>query len=424
MARIEHPGGEGGVAPSLGRAAAAAAAAAQNPQPSAPMSTALIFLFAFAAGAAVANIYYVQPLIGLIGPDIGLSPVLASLMVTFTQLGYAAGLVLLVPLGDLVENRSLVVLTLLAVSASLAISAVAGSEPAFFAAALTLGCCAVVAQMLVPFAATLSPEAQRGATVGIVISGVMTGILLARPIASLIADFAGWRAVFGLAAILMVLLAGLLRWNLPIRRPAGGFAYWHLIASLWPVWRDTAILRRRALYQAAMFAAFSLFWTTVPLLLASPAFGWSQRGIAVFALAGAAGALISPVAGRIADRGWTKPATGVALFLVIFSFAIAAVGAVVNSIAILVVAAVLLDVGCILNLVLGQRAIYVLGPEIRSRLNALYMATTFLGGAVGSAIASAVYFHGGWIAASCAGAAFGVIASLYYAGEFFRPRPA
>ena len=416
MARIEQPGGEGGLGQSIGRVAAPPGI--EYPQSPAPMSAALTFLFAFAAGAAVANIYYVQPLIGLIGPDIGLTPVLASLMVTVTQIGYATGLILLVPLGDLVENRSLVALTLLAVSASLAISALAGSEPAFLAASLVLGGCAVVAQMLVPFAATLSPEAQRGATVGTVISGIMTGILLARPVASLIADFAGWRAVFGFAAILMACLAALLRWNLPVRRPEGGFAYSRLIASLWPVWRDTPILRRRALYQAALFAAFSLFWTTVPLLLASPAFGWSQRGIAVFALAGAAGALISPVAGRFADRGWTKPATGVALFLVVFSFIVAALGAVFSSIAILVTAAILLDVGCILSLVLGQRAIYVLGPEIRSRLNALYMATTFLGGAVGSAIASAVYFHGGWMAASCAGASFGVIALLYYSGEF------
>ncbi len=306
MARIEHPGGEGGAGQPAGWNAGQAAAAAEHRSPG-PDVRGADFLFAFAAGAAVANIYYVQPLIGLIGPDIGLSPVLASLMVTFTQLGYAAGLILLVPLGDLIENRRLVVLTLLAVSASLAISAFAGSEPAFLAAALVLGCCAVVAQMLVPFAATLSPEAQGGATVGKVISGVMTGILLARPVASLIADFAGWRAVFGVAAILMLCLSALLHWNLPIRRPEGGFAYSRLIASLWPVWRDTPILRRRALYQGAMFAAFSLFWTTVPLLLASPDFGWSQRGIAVFALAGAAGALISPVAGRVADRGWTRP---------------------------------------------------------------------------------------------------------------------
>lgn len=420
MARIEHPGGDGGAGQCVG-SNVVSVAPEQTPAP-APMSGALTFLFAFAAGAAVANIYYVQPLVGLIGPDIGLSPVLASLMVTFTQVGYAIGLLLLVPLGDLVENRSLVVLTLLAVSASLAISALAGSEPAFLAAALVLGGCAVVAQMLVPFAATLSPEAHRGATVGKVVSGVMTGILLARPVASLIADFAGWRAVFGFAAILMACLAALLRWNLPMRRPEGGLAYRWLIASLWPVWRDTAILRRRALYQAAMFAAFSLFWTTVPLLLASSTFGWSQRGIAVFALAGAAGALVSPVAGRVADRGWTMSATGVALFLVLFSFVVAGLGLVVGSIALLVVAAILLDVGCILNLVLGQRAIYVLGPEIRSRLNALYMASAFLGGAVGSAIASAVYVHGGWIATSCTGAGFAVVALLYYGSEFVRAR--
>jgi predicted MFS family arabinose efflux permease len=185
--------------------------------------------------------------------------------------------------------------------------------------------------------------------------------------------------------------------------------------------RSTPVLRRRAFYQACMFAAFSLFWTTTPLLLAGPEFGLSQGGIALFALAGVAGAIASPIAGRFADRGWTKAATAFAMLAVAGAFLITHIGAHGSPLALglLVAAGILLDFGATTNLVLGQRAIFVLGAEYRSRLNGLYMATFFAGGALGSALGGLAFAHGGWAMASWLGFALPVIALLYF---FTEPR--
>ena len=277
------------------------------------MPRSLVVLLAAACGLIAANLYYAQPLVGLIAPDIGLPVTAASLIVTLTQLGYCAGLVLLVPLGDLAENRRLVVTTLGATVLSLAMAAAARSAAAFLAASLAIGLSCVVVQMLVPMAAHLSPEAIRGRMVGNVMSGVLAGIMLARPVASLVADGIGWRWLFGGSAGLMLLLGAVLWRNLPQRLPVAGPRYGVLIASMATLWRTTPLLRRRALYQAALFAAFSLYWTAMPLLLTGPRFGFSQRGVAWFTLAGVAGAFAAPLAGRMADRGLTRRATGLAL---------------------------------------------------------------------------------------------------------------
>jgi predicted MFS family arabinose efflux permease len=381
-------------------------------------STWMIVLLASACGLIVANLYYAQPLISLIAPEIGLGPSAASLIVTLTQAGYCAGLVLLVPLGDLAENRSLILRTLGVALIALAVAAIAQSAPWFLAASLFIGLGSVAVQMLVPIAAHLAPEASRGRVVGNVMSGLLTGIMLARPVSSLIASAFGWRAVFGASALLMAVLGLILRRALPQRRPAAGHSYVELIGSLWTLLRDTPLLRRRAAYQAALFAAFSLYWTAVPLVLSSPAFGLTQRGIALFALAGVAGALSAPIAGRLADRGWTRVATGVSLSLAAVSFLLAWFGG--GSLLALLAAGILLDLSVQANVVLGQRAIYALGAHIRSRLNGLYLAIFFAGGALGSSIASVVYTHGGWSLVSWVGFAFPVAGLLFYATEFAR----
>jgi predicted MFS family arabinose efflux permease len=375
-----------------------------------------IFLMASACGLIAANLYYAQPLIKLIAPDIGLHLSAASLIVTLTQIGYCAGLVLLVPLGDLVENRDLVLWTLGGALVALAVAACSASAPWFLGASLAIGIGSVAVQMLVPMAAHLAPDASRGQVVGKVMSGLLTGIMLSRPVASLVASAFGWRAVFGGSAALMLVLGAVLRRALPPRRPASGQGYAALIASLWTLLRQHPVLRRRAAYQAALFAGFSLYWTAVPLVLSSPAFGLSQRGIAWFTLAGVAGALSAPVAGRLADRGRTRVATGAALAMVAASFALAWVGA-AGSLAALLAAGILLDLGVQANLVLGQRAIYALGEHVRSRLNGLYMAIFFAGGAIGSSVASMAYAHGGWALVSGIGLAFPLVALVFYATE-------
>ncbi|GLR81272.1 MFS transporter (plasmid) [Azospirillum oryzae] len=380
------------------------------------LSRSLVVLMALACGVVVANIYYAQPLVGLIGPAVGLSPETASLVVTLTQIGYGAGLVLLVPLGDLLENRRLVVATLCSTVVALLVAAVAPTASLFLAAAFLIGVTSVAVQMLVPLAAHMAPEASRGQVVGNVMSGLLLGILLARPVSSLIADSLGWRAVFGLSAVVMVGFAVLLWRVLPQRRPRGQSSYGALLGSLGRLLVRTPVLQRRTVYQTMMFASFSLYWTSVPLLLMGAPFHLSQRGVALFALSGAAGALVAPIAGRIADRGWTRPATGFALAMAALSFFVARAGE--GSIALLVLAGLLLDMGVQMNMVLGQRAIYSLGAETRSRMNAIYMAIFFLGGAAGSALAGYAFAVGGWAPVTWIGFAFPAVGLLFYLTEF------
>lgn len=378
------------------------------------------FLLALAAGLGAANLYYAQPLVALIAVDIGLDETLGSLVVTVGQVGYILGLLLLVPLGDIVENRRLIGSILICAAAGLGMAFVSTAPSLFLLAALIYGVGSVVAQVAVPFAAHLARPEERGRKVGSVVSGLMTGILLARPASSMLAHWFGWRAVFLIAALAMLALAVGLRAALPPRRPGGRATYRQLVGSLWPLMRSQPVLRRRAAYQAAMFGAFTLFWTAVPLLLATPQFGLGQEGIAVFALAGAASVVISPVAGWLADRNFSRVATGAALVLAIVGFLVTELGVATSSVVVLAIGAIVLDCAVTANLVFGQRSIFMLAPEIRARLNALYIATFFFGGALGSALASPLYETAGWGAVTAAGIAIIALALVYYAGEFRR----
>ncbi len=391
--------------------------------PARPISRGLILLFAVATGAVAANLYYAQPLVGLIAPAVGLSPHAASLLVTLTQLGYGAGLILLVPIGDLVENRRLVSITLCFTVAALLLAAVAHSAWVFLLASLLIGVTSSAAQMLVPIAAHLAPEASRGRVVGKVVSGLLLGILLARPIASILADTLGWRSVFVLSAVVMAGLVALLWRRLPHRRPEDGPRYGAMLRSMVRLALTTPVLQRRAIYHAPLFAAFSLFWTAAPLELAGPDFGLTQRGIALFALAGAAGAVAAPLAGHAADHGWGRAATLFAILTVAVAFAIGHVGG-THSVFVLAAAGIVLDFGVQTNLVVGQRAIFALSPAIRSRLNGLYLASFFAGGAVGSALASPAFEIGGWRLVSWIGIAMPLISLAALVTEFLPRRAA
>ncbi|SFB82935.1 MFS transporter [Massilia yuzhufengensis] len=380
----------------------------------------MVLLLAVAAGLIVANLYYAQTLVGPISAATGLSPSAAGLVVTLTQVGYTLGLLFIVPLGDLVENRRLVVGGLAFTALALLAAAFSSGAWTFLAAALGIGLGSVAAQVLVPFAAHLSLEATRGRTVGKVVSGLLLGIMLARPVASLVADHSSWHAVFGGAAVLMAVLALVLRRRLPLRVPASTVSYAALMGSLWTLLRTTPVLRRRAAYHAALFGAFSLFWTVAPLVLAGPRFHLSQTGIAIFALVGMAGAVASPVAGHLADRGHTLLATAGALLLGIAGFALPLFAAAswTAALGLLVAASIILDMAVAANLVLGQRAIFSLGAEVRSRLNGLYFALFFAGGALGSALGGWTYATWGWEAALLAGLAMPALALLYWTTEY------
>ena len=382
-------------------------------------SAALTLLFAVATGAIVGNLYYAQPLVGLIAPDLHMAPHWAGLLVTLTQLGYVAGLFLIVPLADLLENRRLVLVCLIAVIVALAFTASAPNAAWFLLAALLVGAASCAVQILIPMAASLATPERRGALIGNVMAGLLLGILLARPAASLIAYFAGWRAVFATATGVMILLLLLLARTLPPLQPTGTLTYPALLISTLRLYRTEPVLRRRAAYQCAAFGTFSLFWTAAPLLLARD-FHLSQLGIALFALVGAAGAAAAPIAGRLADRGHTKPATSAALLLIMLAFGLSALAVAQHDLIVLTGAGVLLDIGVQANNVLGQRAIYALAPELRARLNGAYMAALFAGGAVGSALGSQLLQGHGWPAVAIAGMIAPAIALAYQVSHLIR----
>jgi len=383
-------------------------------QPTHHLSAPMNFFLALCCGLIVANLYYSQPLAGPISQALGMSAESAGLIVTLTQVGYVIGLLLIVPLADLVENRRLILAMLgLSIAAAL-VAAVAENATLFLTASLLIGVGAVGVQVIVPLAAHLASEEKRGEAVGNVMGGLMFGIMLARPVSSFVTDLYSWHAIFVISALIMLLLGVSIRMMLPQRIPLGTMRYTSLLASMGGLALKTPILQRRAFYQAMMFGAFSIFWTTTPLLLAGPAFNMSQAGIALFALAGVAGAVSAPLAGRVADAGWTRPATIGAMLLAIGSFVITLIFPLGSTAALilLVLAAVLLDFGVSANVVLGQRAIYGLSADLRSRLNGLYMATFFIGGAVGSAVGVWGYAHGGWPAAAALGGGMPALALL------------
>lgn len=383
------------------------------------LSPALTFLLATACGLIAANLYYAQPLAGIIGAELGLSAGATGLIVTLTQIGYGVGLLFVVPLGDLIENRKLVVSAVSMAVLSLVAAAFAPQAAPFLIAAFLVGVSSVAVQVIVPYAAHVAPHAIRGRVVGNVMSGLMAGIMLARPVSSLLSEVVSWRGVFLTSAGVMAILAVVLFRLLPARMPEARLGYGALMASMGRLAMHTPLLRRRAIYHAFLFAAFSLFWTTTPLYLSGPHFNLSQGEIALFALAGAAGTVAAPIAGRMADRGWTYAATFLALVAVALSFAVTHLAPEGShlALAILVVAAIVLDFGVTTNLVLGQRAIFTLGAEFRSRLNGIYMATFFMGGAIGSAVGGWAYAVGEWGAASWIGFALPVAALLYFVTE-------
>lgn len=391
--------------------------------PQQDIAPAMVWLLAIATGLIVANLYYAQTLVGPISRDTGMAPGAAGLIVTLTQIGYCLGLLFIVPLGDLLENRRLIVTALLTSAAALLAASVAGSAPVFLAAALCIGLGSVAAQVLVPFAAHLSLPETRGQTVGKVMSGLLLGIMLARPVASLVAGALGWHAIFIVSAVGTAALALLLRRRLPLRQPVATLRYPALLGSMWQLLKTTPILRRRAAYQACMFGAFSLFWTTVPLALMGPYYRLDQNGVALFALAGVAGAIASPIAGRLADRGHSRPTTALALTLGALAFAaplLVHAGRVAD-LALLVAASIVLDMGVSASLVVGQRAIFALGAEIRSRLNGLYMALFFMGGAAGSSLGGWMFAHHGWHGVLLTGLAFPALALGVFVTEYLAP---
>jgi predicted MFS family arabinose efflux permease len=367
---------------------------------------------AVATGLSVAGIYYAQPLLPTLARELGVSPARAGGIVTASQLGYACGLLFLIPLGDLFERRALIVNMTLLAAGGLLVTALAPSLPMVLAGTALTGLFAVVAQILVPFAATLAAPEQRGRVVGTVMSGLLLGILLARTVAGTLTSLGSWRTVYWAGASAMVVMALVLRRALPRHHEPVNLTYYRLMRSIATLFREEPELRLRALLGAANFGTFSVFWTAMAFLLAGPPYRMAPATIGLFGLAGAVGALAASGAGRLADRGRGGWVTGGGLALLLLSWAPLAFAR--HSMTALVAGVLLLDLAVQGVHISNQAAIYRIRPDARNRLTAAYMTCYFIGGAAGSALSTLAYSHWGWPGVVAAGAGFSALGGLVW----------
>ena len=370
--------------------------------PTMGISRGLTLLFAVAGGTAVGNLYWAQPLLASIAAALGVTAARAGLLVTVTQVGYAAGVFLVVPLGDTVDRRRLVPAVMGCSALALVAAALAPGFAVLLVTLAAVGLTTVTGQLLIPLAGDLARDDQRGRVVGTVASGVLTGILVSRTVSGLLADAFGWRAVYGVAAAATALMALLLARTLPPLPARAAVPYARLLASVFATARAHRAVRVTLALGACAFGTFTLFWTGLTFLLSAPPFSYSVTRIGLVGLAGMAGALAAQRAGRLHDRGWSVPATGAALLLALVSLAVAALGG--RSIAVVLVAVVLIDVAIQAVNVLNQTRLFAVDPDARSRLNTAFMTGNFVGGAVGSALAAALWQRGGWPAVTLGGA--------------------
>ncbi|MGW4833100.1 MFS transporter [Amycolatopsis japonica] len=374
------------------------------------MHRGVVLLFAVAAGTAVATIYFAQPLLVTMGAELGIASSTVGGIVTLTQLGYGLGLFLLVPLGDLLDRRRLVagLLTLLAIAELVAATAVNGLT--LFAGMAAIGVLAVVTQLLVAFAASLAAPAERGRVVGLVTTGVVLGILLARTVSGTLADLAGWRAVYVVSAAVTVVIAIVLYRVLPATAPGETMNYGRLLRSTLSLFTEEPVFRTRGTLALLIFAAFGTLWSSVALPLSED--GLSHTAIGAFGLAGAAGALAAAPAGRLADRGRARWTTGLALGLLLLSWL--PLGFTRTSLWALVVGAILLDLAVQAVHVTSQTLIYPLRPDAGSRLIGGYMIFYSVGSGLGAIGSTAVYAVAGWTGVCLLGAAFSALALVVW----------
>lgn len=376
------------------------------------LSPALILLMSVATGLAVASNYYAQPLLDTIARAFDLSASSAGFIVTAAQLGYAAGLLFLVPLGDMFDRRMLIVsMTLLAAGGMLITASSQSLTMMIIGTALT-GLFSVVAQILVPLAATLASPEKRGKVVGTIMSGLLLGILLARTVAGLLASLGGWRTVYWVASVLMVIMALALWRGLPRVKQENHLNYPQLLASVFSLFTRDKLLRTRAVLGCLTFANFSILWTSMAFLLAAPPFNYSEGVIGLFGLAGAAGALGARPAGGLADKGKSHMTTSAGLVLLLLSWAAIWYGHV--SVLALIVGILVLDLTVQGVHITNQTVIYRVKPDARNRLTAGYMTSYFIGGAAGSLISASAWQHAGWTGVCAIGAIVAAINLLVW----------
>ncbi|MBL0798471.1 MFS transporter [Pseudomonas sp. B7] len=373
----------------------------------------VVLLFAIACGLAVSNVYYAQPLLDAMAEAFDLSPGSIGIVMTLTQVGYGLGLLLLVPLGDLLNRRRLIVTQTLLSAAALLMIALASNSVWLLIGVTLTGLLAVVTQVLVAYAATLAVPAQRGKVVGVITSGIVIGILLARTVAGGMADLAGWRSIYLLSAGLTLVMAVLLFRVLPKDEEARPSTHYvALIASVFSLFREEPVLRQRAILALLTFASAMVLWTPMVLPLAAPPLSLSHSEIGLFGLAGAAGALAAARAGHLADRGLGQWVSGLSLLLMLGSWLPIALTQ--SSLWALLLGVITLDLGLQAVHVTSQSLIYSVRPEAQSRLTAGYMLFYSIGSALGSIASTAMYAWAGWPGVCWLGAAINMVALLYW----------
>ncbi len=369
-------------------------------EPALPLRT--TWVLAVGCGLAVANLYFAQPLLAELADAFGVPASRMGLAATLAQVGYGLGLLVFVPLGDVLERRGLILTMLAAVTAALLAVAFSPNFTWFAVASLALGTTTIAPQLIVPLAATLALPEQRGRVVGAVMSGLLIGVLASRTFSGLVAARLGWRAVYLIAAALSIALALALRLLLPRSEPEGErLPYLRLLASLGALLREEPVLRQSCLFGAATFGAMSAFWNTLAFFLAGPAYGYGSDAVGLFGLVGVAGALAASVAGRLADRTSPRLVIGAGIAVMLLAYAMVWGGG--GQLGWLIAGVVLLDLGAQAAHVSNQARIYALRPEVRNRLNTAYMVCFFAGGAAGSGLGAFGWGHWGWAGACGAG---------------------
>jgi predicted MFS family arabinose efflux permease len=346
---------------------------------------------AAAAGIAAANVYYNQPMLGVLERDLPGSA--TTLIPTATQLGYAIALIFLVPLGDMIERRRLIVLQFLVMAAALAAAALAPTAGVLIAASLILGMTASVAQQIVPFTAQLAPPNKRAAAIGVVMSGLFCGILLSRTLAGFVTAHMGWRQMFWIAVPMALAAAAWMGIRLPAFKVASSTSYPALLKSMSALWIEFRALRMAAITQALLFASFISFWTILALHLQEPSYEMGAEIAGLFGFVGAVGILAAPLAGHLADRAGPQKLIAAGAILTLISWVIFGLW---DSLSGLIVGVIILDLGVQIALVSNQAVIFSLRPEARGRLNTIFMGAMCFGGATGSAVATVTFERYGW----------------------------
>src|SRR5438270_1256171 len=354
----------------------------------------LISTMAVASGVAVANIYYNQPMLADIGRTFSADAHQVGLIATATQIGYAAGMPVFIPLGDFVERRSLVVFLFCAVSVALALAGISPSLSILVLASFLIGLTTVIAQILIPMAADLTPPAEAGKTIGSIMSGVLLGILLARTLSGFVSQHFGWRSMYWIAAAMALALALILRLRLPVMTAAPTETYWQMMRSILRLPAGLPKLRQVAFVAGLFFLSFSAFWTTLVFFLAAPPYRYGSQAAGLFGLVGAVGAAVAPLAGRVSDRRSPRFVVSVAILVVLVAFGFfLALG---HRIWGLVVGVILLDAGVQAAQVANQTRVLSLRAEARNRINTVYMICYFSGGSLGSLLGSFAWAKWQW----------------------------